>query len=65
VIDPHVGNGLLTAAEAAHRCKISVYTFNEKARAGLIPRVQLGGRKGVRYLVEDIDAFILSRRNEQ
>lgn len=58
------GLRLLTAAQAAERCALSVYTFNEKARQGLIPRVHLGGRKGVRYLEPDVDAFILRHRNE-
>jgi len=56
--DDHDEHALLTSAQGAARCQLSVWTFNEKARQGLIKRVQLGGRKGVRYRPEDVDAFI-------
>ena len=52
---------LLTAKEAAALCALSVYTFNEKARAGLIKRVHAGnGRMGIRYRRQDILAYIAS-----
>ena len=57
----HDPDRLLTAKEAAALCALSVYTFNEKARAGLIKRARPGkGRMGIRYRRQDVLQYINS-----
>ncbi len=53
---------LLTTAEAAAYLRVHPETIRGWVRKGVIPAVKFGNRGGFRFMREDLDRFLASRR---
>lgn len=59
------GRRYLTQREAAEYLGLSARFLSRETAAGKLPVIRLGEGKALRYAREDLDAYMLSRREER
>ena len=59
------GRRYLTQREAAEYLGLSARFLSRETAAGKLPVIRLGEGKALRYAREDLDAYMLARRQER